>query len=123
MALHPFVHIEIPAQDRAAAGRFYQGLFGWELQDFPDMNYTTFATGVEGALGGGLNPVNENNPPGNVIVYISTENIQESLQKVELLGGCVVSQPMPIPGVGLFAFFKDPTGNTLALLEDHMDQQ
>jgi predicted enzyme related to lactoylglutathione lyase len=53
------------------------------------------------------------------MVYIATDDIKESLAKVEKLGGIVLSQPMPIPDVGLFAYFKDPTGNTLALLEAH----
>ena len=29
MSNHPIVHIEIPAKDTGAAGKFYGDLFGW----------------------------------------------------------------------------------------------
>jgi uncharacterized protein len=124
MSKHPFVHIELSAKDREASGKFYNELFGWKIQQIPEMNYATFMTGdSEHELGGGLNPVSAESPAGTIIVYIGTDDIKASLNQVEKLGGKVLSQPMPIPGVGLFAFFKDPTGNTLALLEGHEDQK
>ncbi len=116
MANHPIVHVEFSANDRVAAGEFYHKLFGWEVKQFPDMNYATFMTG-DTSPGGGLNPVNADNPAGTIMVYVGTEDIQGSLQQVTRLGGQVCSEPMPIPGVGLFATFKDPTGNTLGLLQ------
>jgi predicted enzyme related to lactoylglutathione lyase len=118
MPKHPIVHIELSAKDREASGKFYHDLFGWEIQQMPEWNYATFSTG-EGSPGGGLNPITPENPAGTILVYINTDDIQASLRQVESLGGIVVSQPMPIPDVGLFALFKDSTGNTLALLEPH----
>jgi predicted enzyme related to lactoylglutathione lyase len=119
MSNHPIVHIEISAKDLEAAGTFYHNLFGWEMRQMPEMNYATFLTG-DGSPGGGLNPVDEHYPPGTVIVYVNTDDIKDTLQKVEALGGQIVQPPQEIPGVGLFAFFKDPTGNMLALLEPVM---
>ncbi len=116
MPKHPIVHIEFSAKDREAAGKFYQALFDWQIQQIPDMNYATFSTG-DGSTGGGFNPVTEGNPPGTVMVYIETHDILDTLRKAETLGGKTVSQPMEIPGVGYFAIFKDPTGNQVGLLE------
>lgn len=120
MSNHPIVHIEIPANDREAAGKFYHDLFGWDIQQYPESNYATFATG-EHEVGGGLNPIGPENQIGNIMVYINTDDINATLHKAESLGGICVSQPMDIPGVGQFALFKDPTGNTLALLQPVMN--
>ncbi len=122
MSKHPIVHVEISSADREASGKFYHDLFGWEVQQMPEVNYATFATG-DGEVGGGLNPVTPENPPGTIMVYVNTEDIEDSLRKVESLGGKVLSRPQMIPDVGLFALFKDPTGNTLALLQPTMQQQ
>ncbi len=121
MSKHPIVHVEISAADREASGKFYHDLFGWEVQQMPEVNYATFATGD--GVGGGLNPVTPENPPGTILVYINTDDIEDSLRQVESLGGKVLSRPQMIPDVGLFAIFKDPTGNTLALLQPIMQQQ
>jgi predicted enzyme related to lactoylglutathione lyase len=116
MSKHPIVHVEISAVDRQASAQFYQELFGWQVKEFPEMNYTSFATG-EDEVGGGFNPVNEENPAGTIMIYINTDDIAASLRQVDALGGKALMQPMQIPGVGLFATFKDPAGNTLALLQ------
>lgn len=116
MSKHPIVHIEISARDRVAAGEFYHNLFGWEIQQMPEMNYATFTTG-EGSPGGGLNPITPENPVGTVLVYVNSDNINETLPQIEQLGGKILSPRMEIPGVGFFAVFQDPTGNTLALFE------
>jgi predicted enzyme related to lactoylglutathione lyase len=122
MSEHQIVHVEISSKNREESAVFYQNVFGWEVQHIPEMNYATFRTGQD-EVGGGFNPVGEDYPAGTVIVYINTNDIQASLKKISECGGQVLFQPMPIPGVGLFAQFKDPSGNTLALLEPHMDQQ
>ncbi len=117
MANHQIVHIEIPAKDREAAAKFYNSLFGWDVQQIPEMNYATFSTG-EGGVGGGFNPVSADNPPDRVIVYVSTDDIDESLRQAVALGGTVVQPCMEIPGMGYFAHFKDPSGNTIALFKE-----
>jgi predicted enzyme related to lactoylglutathione lyase len=120
MSKHLIVHVELSTKDRVASADFYHELFDWEVQQIPEANYATFRT-EDKQPGGGFNPITPENPAGTVMVYISTDDIKESLAKVEKLGGTVLFQPMTIPDVGLFACFKDPTGNTLALLEAHED--
>jgi predicted enzyme related to lactoylglutathione lyase len=83
------------------------------------MNYTTFdAEGV----GGGFNPVQENNPAGTVLVYIQTDDIEATLAKVEAHGGKTVMPKYEIPTVGWMAIFRDPTGNNVALLKPVMEE-
>jgi predicted enzyme related to lactoylglutathione lyase len=113
---HPIVHIEISAKDHKAAGKFYSTVFGWELKEYPEMNYTTFASG-EDAVGGGFNPVSEEHPAGTIMVYIHTDDLDASLEKIKANGGELVTGRYEIPTVGDMATFKDPTGNLVALLQ------
>lgn len=112
----PIVHLELAAEDRGQLARFYQENFGWEVQEFEEMNYTTFSTG-EGNLGGGFNPVTDDNPAGTIVPYISVDDINASLEKVTASGGTDPSEILDIPGVGLIAHFTDPSGNRMALLQ------
>ena len=116
MSRHPIVHVEFSANDREAAGKFYHDLFGWEIQHMPEMNYATFTTGQQ-SVGGGLNPVTDSYPAGTVMVYVQTDDIDDTLKRAEALGGKVLVPRSEIPGVGWFAFFCDPTGNRVALME------
>lgn len=113
MSKHPIVHIEFSSMDRAESTKFYGEAFGWQIQDMPEMNYTTFDPGTP--PGGGFNPVGEQIKAGDVFVYIGTDDIDASLAKIESLGGKTVMPKTEIPTVGWFAFFTDPTGNMVAL--------
>ncbi|MEJ2706187.1 MAG: VOC family protein [Anaerolineales bacterium] len=114
MSDRSIVHIELSADDREKAAEFYSKLFGWEVQQIPEMNYATFRAG-EGP-GGGFNPVSEDNPAGTVTIYVNSEDIEADLSKIESLGGKTLVPKTEIPTVGWFAMFMDPTGNKLALL-------
>jgi hypothetical protein len=113
MSKRNIVHVEIPAVNVEAAGRFYQELFGWKLQHMPEMNYTMWedATGS----GGGFPQVSDESPAGRVLVYIASDDIEADLKKAEKLGGKVIHPKAEIPGTGWFGMFQDPTGNVLGL--------
>jgi predicted enzyme related to lactoylglutathione lyase len=113
MAKHPIVHIELSAKDREAVGKFYAEIFGWKVQQMPEMNYATFE--AEGGPGGGFNPLSEENPAGTVTVYIDTDDIEATLAKIKAKGGKVVHPKAEIAGYGWFAIFADPTGNKVGL--------
>jgi len=112
---HHITHIELPVNDAKAAAKFFETVFEWNTTEFKEMDYITFS--AEGGTGGGFNPVSEENPVGNVLVYINTPDLKESLEKIKAYGGTVLMESYEIPSVGTMATFKDPTGNLLALLE------
>ena len=114
MSKHPIVHIEFSSRDRAESARFYSDVFGWKIQDMPEMNYTTFATG-EGSPGGGFNPLSDQVKAGDVFVYVGSDDIDATLAQIESAGGKTLRPKTEIPTVGWFAFFTDPTGNVVAL--------
>ncbi len=112
MAKRSIVHIEIPAADQRAAARFYQEAFDFETNPVPDMDYTTFMTGN---VGGGFPTAGTMATVGEVLVYLSSDDIEGDLRKVEDLGGKTVTPKMEIPNMGWFAIFADPTGNKIGL--------
>ena len=114
MSKRNIVHVEIPAVNVEAAGNFYQDLFGWKIQPMPDMNYTMWEAG-NGDEYGGFPQVSEENPAGQVLVYIASDDIEADLKKVEQLGGRVLQTKREIPQTGWYGIFEDPTGNVLAL--------
>ena len=113
MSKRNIVHVEIPSANVEAAGKFYQDLFGWKLQHMPEMNYTMWED--SSGSGGGFPQVSEENPAGQVLVYIASDDIDVDLQNVKKLGGKVMREKTEIPGMGWFGVFQDPTGNVLAL--------
>ena len=114
MSKRNIVHVEIPAVNVEGAGKFYESLFGWKLQHMPDMNYTMFEAG-DGDEYGGFPQVSDENPAGQVLIYIASDDIEADLKKVEKLGGMVLHQKAEIPQTGWFGVFQDPTGNVLGL--------
>ena len=121
MSDHPIVHIEISAEDPNAAGKFYSDVFGWKITEMPELNYAVFED--ENGLGGGFNPISEDYPLGTIMVYIYANDIEAMLEKIVANGGEVLSKRTEIPGIGWYALFKDPTGNTLALYKRQSQEE
>jgi predicted enzyme related to lactoylglutathione lyase len=117
MSDHKIVHIEISAKDRKALSKFYADVFGWEMKHIDDMDYTTFKAGD--GVGGGFNPVTEQNPIGTVTVYIETDDVTASLLDVQKAGGTILMPEMEIPNTGKFGIFRDPQGNMLAVFKPY----
>lgn len=116
MATHKIVHIEFPAADDKQAAEFYGQLFDWPT-DVDEAGYTMFNP-AEGPVGG-FNPLADGGhtpiKPGDVIVYVSTDNVEATLAKAESLGGRVLLGKTEIPGFGWYGLFADPTGNRVGV--------
>jgi len=116
------VHFEIPYDDQERAGSFYTDAFGWKLMAMPDMKYVLVTTGPgdqgpsePGFINGGL--LARGLPVGTPLVVVDVDDIDDSLQKIENLGGTTVSAKQPVGDMGFAAYFKDPEGNLLGLWE------
>jgi uncharacterized protein len=113
MSKRNIVHIEIPAQDSKKSGKFYEDLFGWKITTLPEMNYTMWDPAAQ--PGGGFSDIGPDTAPGDVLIYVDSEDIEADLKRVEELGGMIVTNKTEIPGVGWFGVFKDLAGNKIAL--------
>lgn len=110
---HPIVHIEIPAQNTQAAGQYYADLFGWKIESAPNFDYVMYE--AEGGPGGGFTALDEHTKPGDVLIYVLTDDIEATLAKASALGGQVIQEKMEVPGMGWMAIFSDPTGNRIGI--------
>ncbi len=124
MSQHSIVHLEIPSTDTAASSKFYADLFDWKIHVDPSVNYHMFQ--ADPGPGGGFVQVGENAPgdykPGEVLVYVSTDDIDATLAKVQALGGKTLLPKTEIPQTGWFAFFSDPAGNRIGLYTNMQPQ-
>jgi uncharacterized protein len=115
MNTNAIVHIEFSSNDPEKSAQFYEAIFGWKTTKYPGMEYFSFAG--ESGPGGGFPKTGGRVNPGDVFVYIEVENIEKTLARVEAIGGKTWIPKYSIPGVGNMAFFLDPTGNKVAIIE------
>lgn len=68
------------------------------------------------SLTGGM--INRQSPQQQGITnYIDVKSVQEHSSKVERLGGKVIMQKIPVPGMGYFAVCTDIENNAFAIWE------
>jgi len=117
----PIVHFEIGCKDMAKTQKFYADLFGWQFQNFGGANMVTnIGPAHDGGkpktdgIGGHINALGH--PPHQyVTVYALVDDIEATLANVTRLGGSTLVPKQEVPGMGWFAWFKDPEGNALGL--------
>jgi predicted enzyme related to lactoylglutathione lyase len=112
------VHFEITADDVARARKFYE-VFGWKITDsgMPDTDYWLADTGPEDDMGinGAIMPRTYNPQP--VIHWISVDDLDQMIGKVETAGGKIVGERHTIPGVGDTQYASDTEGNVFGMLQ------
>jgi uncharacterized protein len=109
---------EIHVKDFDAAIKFYGGIFNWEFKQSQSMNssYWNIFTG-EGSVGGGfMKKTKPEHDGSSVVIYIESDNIDETLKNVVSLGGKVhTSKTLINENAGYFGLFNDPDGNLIGL--------
>ncbi len=119
MADHPIVHVEIAAVNPKASSQFYADVFGWEINSsMPDYPMFQAGGGPAGAftqITYGSDPGFYPRLPGQVLIYVQTDDIDASLADVEAHGGKTVLPRSEIQGIGWWGVFADPAGNQIAL--------
>lgn len=114
-------YFEIPVQDIERAIEFYSFIFDCkfdreiihknEMALFP---FNEETSGISGALAKG-----EIYSPSikGTLIYLNTENIDETLQKITSRGGEILFPKTPVGTIGYVAEFKDSEGNRIALYQ------
>ena len=105
--------MEIPVKDLNSAKKFYEKVFGWEV-GITGEDYAFFRDTEDGI--GGAFEISEKGMKGEFMLYISTENINNSLELIEKHGGKTLQAKTKISEEhGFFAKFEDIFGNVLGL--------
>ena len=110
-------HFDISADEPEKLKPFYETIFDWQFEKWDGpMDYWLITTGPDEKPGinGGLAKRQKDN---YIMNTIEVENIDDTIIQIEELGGKIVSEKGPIPGVGYFATFNDPEGNLLGIMQ------
>lgn len=102
--------LEMHAGDLAVAGQFFETLFGWgSIDTMPQ--YRMFNPG--GGIGGVFQA---HTPATRALAYLYASDVGATLTALEAAGGKRMSDPMPVPGMGTFGYFTDPSGTPVGLI-------
>jgi predicted enzyme related to lactoylglutathione lyase len=118
------VHFEIPFE-KEENKEFYKKVFGWDLMDMPEMQYTIVRTGevdennmlkALGVINGGMFKKTGDSVSHPVIV-IDVKNIEEKIKEIIVAGGELFREIMDVGDMGRYAQVKDLDGNIIGVWE------
>jgi predicted enzyme related to lactoylglutathione lyase len=127
---NPVVHFEIYAKDPDKLGQFYKGLFDWNIDPVPGMDYRMVRTVETDGKGmptkpGGINGGMLKSPEGFTssawVSYVRVDSVDATVEKAKKLGATVTKGKSPVPGMGWFAMFLDPQGNSFAVWHEDVN--
>jgi predicted enzyme related to lactoylglutathione lyase len=109
---------ELMTNDLAGSKVFYTELFGWEMHEDNSgaMPYTMIKAGGEEVGGMMADPPEAQGAPTAWGSYVTVDDVDKQIGRVEALGGKVIMQPRDIPNVGRFSVISDPQGAMLTLI-------
>lgn len=112
-------HFEIYAEDPAKLADFYRSLFGWSLDQAPGIDYWRIRTGTnsDGGVSGGLTyrPLPG---PRSWVHYVHVPSLDETVDRVQQLGGKILRQKTAVPKTAWYAVVADLEGNIFAIWEN-----
>lgn len=103
---HPVLFVAISANDLKGSMAFYSKVFKWQTHEV-----TPTVAGA--ATPGGPNvALRADSPPGfpSLVPFIGVADVDAMLTRVVNAGGSMDRAPWPVPGAGMLARFKDPSG-------------
>ena len=111
---NPVVHFEIRSADPDATRAFYGKLFGWTFPDGGIPGYSYVDTGVQGAVPGGISPLQSGGPL--VTFFVGVQDVAATLEAAVAQGGRIVQAATKVPGV-TFGLLADPQGHVVGLAQ------
>jgi uncharacterized protein len=111
---NPVVHFEIRSADPDATRAFYGKLFGWTFPDGGIPGYSYVETGVEGAVPGGISPLQNGEPL--VTFFVGVQDVAATLEAAVAQGGRIIQAATKVPGV-TFGLLADPLGQVVGLAQ------
>lgn len=110
---------ELMTTDPDAAQKFYGSVMGWRFETMPGDSAGAYRiASAKGATVAGImrTPDHAKGMPDIWFTYIGVQDVDASAKRVKALGGGVDIEPTDIPGVGRFAFCRDPQGANFYLM-------
>ncbi|MBN2259175.1 MAG: hypothetical protein JW702_01370 [Clostridiales bacterium] len=112
------VHFELAYEDKDRVKNFYKNVFDWQYESDDFFDYDLIYTkensknyGINGGLQG------ENNFNQKIILTIECDQIEKKINDVISNGGIIIVPTQELPGIGKLAYFRDPEGTIMGLME------
>jgi uncharacterized protein len=110
---NPIVRWQLVSPDPAAAARFFQQLFGWNVSQVDAIGYREVTTG-EGGLPGGIWPGPAEARPF-VQLFVAVPDVEASVRRAAELGATTIVPRTALPEGDVMAVVQDPTGLTIGV--------
>jgi predicted enzyme related to lactoylglutathione lyase len=128
MSDNPVVHFEMPYEDADRVAKFYEDAFGWDMTKMGNEmgGYVTAATAdtdenrmvkTPGTINGGFYDIKMANAAKEPSVVIAVKDLDKAMAAVKAAGGEILREPEEIPGIGMWASFRDSEGNRVSILQ------
>ena len=115
MKNHGFAHIESPTNDLDETKKFYETVFEWEVVIQTGFDDYAFFKETEDGIGGAFQK-SDKVLNGEAILYINTDNIESTFEKIKQAKGKVVQDKTQISEeYGYYALFKNTSNNLMGL--------
>jgi uncharacterized protein len=103
--------VDLGVEDIGQAKGFYEGLFGWQIQEGPPESGGYAMCELNGMPVAGIGP--KQGPaeaPPTWTTYIASENADDTISKIKAAGGQVLVEPFDVMDAGRMAVAADPGG-------------
>lgn len=106
--------VDVSSSDIEASRRFYGSLFGWETQTVEGGGGYTMCT-LRGSYVAGIGPLMDPGQPPAWATYVSVDDVEAALGRVDEAGGKVLAGPMDVMAAGRMAVVADRSGAAVSL--------
>lgn len=107
---------EIATSNPKESLEFYTSLFGWTAEEMPGGGYHMLKS-EDGEVAGLMDKSGQCDGPPLWISYVQVPDLENSLIRLEELGGKIMMGATPVEGRGQFSLVEDPQGGKFALWE------
>lgn len=116
---------ELPADDTARAGNFYNSVFGWNISDMGGGSLYAMTTDSDedttpkerGVINGDISP--RSATFDKPLIVIEVQDMDAKLQMVQDAGGTVALQPAKQEGMNMiWAIVTDTEGNNIGVIQN-----
>jgi uncharacterized protein len=127
--MNPVQHFDLPSKEPARAKKFYEQVFGWEVNPMPGGGIPYWALvnspevelmqpKIAGTINGGM--YMRTGEKDSLTIYVTVDSIEKTLKKAAEQGGKTVMPKMPVGEMGFAAKISDSEGNIIGLWETAM---
>lgn len=112
------VWTDLTVPDAEHIRHFYQEVVGWQADAVDMEGYNDFSMNTsDGTTTAGICHARGSNAslPSQWLIYIVVEDVDESAEKVEAMGGKILSPPQNMGVHGRYCVIQDPAGAVAAL--------